>query len=248
MALTQEDKLEIMAMFQELIAGGTVVAPPPEPDPEPIVPIPQGPDKSGPLAAASVNMGEVYQYLWLVNDFSAERGNRFTRSNIYELMADVIDYGINSEADWVEGSVPSWRFTKEAFMTRASEISGDVMATEFPTFKSYKSSNGVDYGVTAHLFNMMTAVMRRLVGQFLAQSEDRNLGPNGELLTNGECVRLAYVALDAITDMKFVPATADSTFMKVRMECYNQYKAMGEGVFGPWSHPGGSTPWSWAGQ
>ena len=246
MALSQEDKLEIMEIFRDLVGGGddpVVVQPEPEPEPAD----PSLPDPNGPFAPALGGVVSVYQYLTIVNDFSAERDGRFTRSDIYRLMASVIEFGLTSGADWVLGSEQSWRFTKEAFITRASEVSGDVMTTEFPLFVSVPSSNGVDYGVTAHFFNLMTTALRRLKSQLIAQSGDRDIGPNGEILTNGECVRMCYVALDSITDMKIVPSDRASNFMKVRMECYNQYKAMGEGVFGPWAHPGSSTAWSWAG-
>ena len=245
MALSAEDKKEIMEMLKEMFGDTDEILVEPEPVPEFVAP--GYPLSSGPLVSAISGVSDIYHYALMVSDFSANIDNRFRRADVYELMARIIRFAIDTEADWVKGSAPSWRFTKEAFLTRSSELLGDAMTTEFPVFVSVPSSNGIDYGVTAHFFNMMTTVIRRLVGQLVSQEGDRDLGPNGELLTGGECVRLAYTALDAVTDMRIVPGDADSSFMKVRMECYNQYKAMGEGVFGPWAHPGGPVPWSWAG-
>lgn len=247
MALTQEDLKMIAALIARAVSGDPnpepVVAPEPPPvvEPKPIV--------RGPFEVASNGLDIVSEWLWFVNSFSVGINNRFTRSDIYTMMADFISMSLDDGAEWTVGSGPSWRFTKEAYRTRSSEILGDKMTTELPELVSVeRPMTDVDYGVTEALFNKIDIVLRRLVGGFERQTSDRDKGPMGELLTTGECVRLGYIFLDALTDTDLAPGGADSNFMKVRMECYKQYKGMGEGVFGPFGNPGGSVAWSWAGR
>jgi len=235
---------EIIALVTEAVRAA-MAGTPSEPvvDPEPVY---DGqPDPAGPFAAGASGMFLVYQWLWFVNDFAASIGNRFTRSDIYTMMAQAVAIGIDNQAQWTVGSVPSWRFAKEAYQTRASELIGDKMTTEIEVFKSTTQAlSDIDYGVTENLLNKLDLVLRRLSGSFSECSTDRDLGPNGELLTTGECVRLGYNFLDVITDFKLVPDTADSNFMKVRKELYDQYRAMGEGSFGPFTRLGTPAPWS----
>lgn len=249
MALTAKD-LEMIAALIAAATGGAPPAPvvvnedpPPVVEPEPVVLL------SGPFDTAMDGLSTVSDWLWFVNTFSMEINNRFTCSDIYTMMADFISMGLDNGAEWTIGSGPSWRFAKEAFRTRASELLGDKMTTELPVLTATDlPMTDIDFGVTEALFNKIDIVLRRLVGGFVRQTEDRNKGPMGEILTTGECVRLGFIFLDAITDTGLAPDHKDSNFMKVRMECYNQYKGMGEGVFGPFGNPGGSVAWSWAGQ
>jgi hypothetical protein len=233
----------VLEAMERLVALEAVEDPAVE-DPGP-VPEPHIDLDEGPLAAGLNALGTVARHLWGIDFFAAKINRRFTRSDVYNLMAAVIVRAIVKGEGWVAGSMPSWRFTAEAFQTRASEISGDKMTTEFPVFENKMHP---ELGLAQGLCSVMDIVLRRLVGQCNEQESDRDLGPDGEVLTSGECVRLAYVALDAATDIGIVPGDADSVFMKVRKEVYAQYNAMGEGLFGSWSHPGTPVPWSWGGQ
>jgi len=238
MALSPEDRIEIA----QLIAAALGAVPPADPQTDPPDP---GPTLNGPFEAAIYGLYTVYDWVSFLNGSSARIENRFTRSDIYTMMAEAISTAIDFNAEWVIGSVPSWRYTKEAYQTRASELLGDKMTTEVPTFVSQPQAlSPIDYGVTEAFVNKLDLVLRRLVGSFTDCATDRDVGPNGEILTPGECVRLGYNFIDAITDNGLVPNDAGSNFMRVRKELYDQYRAMGEGVFGPFSRIVGPTPWS----
>ena len=247
MPLTKAD----LEMIAALIAAATGGPPAPvvvneDPPPPPIV-VPE-PTPVGPFDVGMNGLNVVSEWLWFFNSHSLEVKNRFTRSDIYSMMAEFISMSLDDGAEWTVGSGPSWRFTKEAFQTRASEILGDKMTTEVPELVSIdRPMSDVDFGVTEALFSKVDLLLRRLVGGFNRQTDDRDKGPMGELLTTGECVRLGYIFLDALTDTGLAPDDDSSTFMKVRKECYTQYKAMGEGTFGPFTNPGGTVAWSWAG-
>ena len=246
--LSDQDKLDIANMIAAAMGAATTPAPAPSPtpaarpEPMPVV------TSTGPLNSAMGGLLEVSGYVELANNFSVSKMNRFTRSDVYTLAAIMIAKGMRERASWMRDSAPSWRFAAEAFQTRASEVSGDRMTTEWLELESHEQfGTGVDLGVTEHACNMLSLILRKTAGQLEAQTSDRDLGPSGEVLTGGECVRVAYTALDALIDAKILPGEASSVFMKVRKEMYAQYKAMGEGVFGSWSHPGTPVPWSWAG-
>lgn len=242
MALTQDDKQEIMAMLATLMGTNASGALEPISKPE------LEPSSVGPLAGALEGATTFNEYAWLINDFSVSVGNRFTRADVYRLLVEMIYKMEAMEEPWIAHSENSWRFCREALMTRASEIEGDAFTTEWPLMKSHVQAMAeLDYGVAEHYMNISDVVMRKITGMYISQRGDKDIGAQSEPLTNAECVRLCYVFLDVLIDTKIVPDDADSNFMKVRKELYAQYKAMGEGTFGPWSHPGGSTPWSWAG-
>jgi hypothetical protein len=231
---------DVMARLGELEIREDPDCEDPGPVPEPRIELEEGPFADGLNA-----LGTVARHLGDIDVSIAKINRRFTRSDVYNLMASVIMGAFIRGEGWIAGSERSWRHTAEAFRTRASELLGDAMTTEVPVFENKMHP---ELGLAQGVCSVMDIVLRRLVGQYNNQESDRDLGPNGEYLTSGECVRLAYVVLDAATDTGVVPDDADSVFMKVRKEVYDQYTEMGEGVFGSWSHPGGPVPWSWGGQ
>ncbi len=208
---------------------------------DPVFEDPEEPD--GPLSAGLDALYDSLRPIYMIDGLAAEYNGRFTRSDVYMLMSRIIRNALMLGSDWVIGSEASWRFTDEAFQTRSSEVFGDKMTTAFPEL----AVGDPDFGIAERTCNVLDLALRRLASMYNSQSKDRDLGPNGEMLTPGECIRLAYTALDTACDYGVVPNDPSSAFMLVRKECYDQYKAMGEGVFGPLNVPGGPVPWSWAG-
>ena len=228
MPLTQED----LALIAKLIASANQPAPA---DPS-LDELPPGLTSIGPLDGPIDGMDELVDSIAFFNAFSAKIGNRFTKSAVYDMMAKFISAGIDSGAWWTVGSVPSWRYVKEAFQTRSSQLFGDKMTTGvLPVVTA-------GYGETESLLNKTDIVIRRLFSMFSQQAGDRDLGPDGEQHTTGECVRICYVFLDAITDEGLVPNDAESNFTKVKAEVYDLYDKLGEGVFGPFTFPPGYVP------
>lgn len=237
---TEEQKNELAAMIAAALGATPVV----EPEQEPIG---IGPDVTGPLSVALRGVMKAEHYAWVVNEFAASRENRFRMADVYDMLVYLIDAMSNNNEPWIEGNATTWQWTKEALMTRSSELVGNAMTTEWKPIESHPAFGGPDYGVAERLANLLSLGMRKLIGIYISQSEDTDLGPDGESLSSGDCLRICENFLDFLTDSKIVPDAKDSAFVKVRYEIRGQYKAMGEGVFAPWSHPGGSVPWSWGG-
>ena len=238
MEMTKE---ELVALIREVISGSQ-----PEPTPQPAEEE-IGPDLTGPLGVALRGLMKAQHYAWAVNEFAASRKNRFRRCDVYDLLVYLNQLMADNEEPWVTGNESTWRWTNEALMTRSSEVSGDAITTEWQPVESHSILGGPDYGVAERLANWLDLAMKKLIGCYLDQSTDSDLGPKGESMSSGDQLRLCETFLDFLTDSKLVPDGKDSAFVKVRYEIREQYKAMGEGVFAPWSHPGGTVPWSWGG-
>ena len=207
--------------------------------------------------AASYPIGSalagVLPYLDVIDIACSRHHNRFTRSAVYTLLADLIETGLAYET-WVAGSEPSWRSAMEALRTRAAEVAGDHIGTDVPVFTppsgdvsgsaAHYLPGGNSYGVLEHACNVLGSMLRPVMAQYKAQSKDRDLGPAGEQLTVGECLRICETAIAKLITQGVLPAAG--AFRSVRYELRSQYTAMGEGVFGPINIPAGDVPWSWA--
>lgn len=241
MTMTAEDKQWVVDTLASAIGAALhqpQVPAPTEPEPAP----------SGVLAPGLAGLLVATQYLWAANDFAAQLGNRFRRCDVYDMLVYLVEMSMEAGEVWVQDSPGSWRWTKEALMTRSSEISHDMLTTEWPVLESHtQAMSTVDYGITERLANLLDLLLRKMSGAWQRQHADRDRSATGEPLSNGDCLRLCWDLLDFLTDHKLVPTDSGSAFMRVRAEVRSQYKALGEGSFGPYAAPGGSQPWSWAG-
>lgn len=234
---------EIIQIINEVLAASglrSAAVEPVEPV-EPVVADPP-PQYDGPFSAGLAGIENMLNIAEQVDGIAAVLCWRFTRADVYAAMAEVIERHVGYGSDWVLGSEDSWRWTAEAFRTRAAELNGDKMTTKIPALTV---TSVADFGIGERALLALDLIVREVAGQYGQQRGDADLGPNGELLTTGECVRLCYCALNSAIKTGVLPN--EGAFQDVRKELYAQYNAMGEGRFGPFNVPGGPVPWSWGG-
>jgi hypothetical protein len=232
-----------MTAIAELVAG--MLAPSVQPEPIPVDP--PAAVGAGPFAAGLEEAGQWLSWVAKFDSICVRNGNRFTRSAVYIAAAEMIEGAIDVGEPWIGNSERSWRSAAEAYRTRAAEVGGDHMTTEVEPFVEIPSGfGGHKYGVGEALMNRFGVAVRKMASAWKDAISDDDRGPEGEDHTVGECVRMTYVAIDAMIDARMVPGAG--AFQDVRREVYAQYKDMGEGVFGPFHVPGGPVPWSWGGQ